>query len=361
MSADTLRAELARLRSDEAGLRKDLASQERIAADGRATANKEKQAAGRSKSSTTERSKLSNAERAEKKAASGDGKIADLSDKLAKVASRIATMERSLGTAEKSANRTRDMQDAARRRKEIAHARDLARLNQPPIQYTPVRPPDPEKLRVLYLTASPDATETERIDPDGTVVPEGVWLRVDREVRSVRQAIRGSKFRDLIEIQHMPAATPQDILDGLNDHRPHIVHFSGHGGSQALYLESDHPDADEGVDLAFGLLAQALAATSTPPRLIVSNACETLDGAEELLNAAPVVIAMSESILDDAASVFARQFYAAVASAQSVGAAIKQARVAMGMASLGQQDVPEHICRDNVDIDALVLVVPPPA
>ena len=278
---------------------------------------------------------------------------------MARLASRLATEGRSLANAEKSEQRTRDSQDAARRRREIAHARELARLSQPAIHYVPIRPPEPEKLRVLYLTANPDATEIERVEADGTYVREGVWLRVDREVRSVRQAIRGSRFRDRVEIHHMPAATSQDILEDINDHRPHIIHFSGHGGGQALYMESDNPDATEGVDLEFGLLAAALSATTTPPSLIVLNACETLDGAEELLNAAPVIIAMSENILDDAASVFAKQFYAAVASAQSVGAALKQSRVALEMASLDQEDVPEHICRDDVDIDNLVLVVPP--
>lgn len=359
MSSDSLRSDIARLKSDEARLRKDLASQEKIAADAKAAANRERQAATRSKSAASVRSALATAERADKKATAADKKVGEISGKLAALANRIAAKERSLGNAQKSEQRTRDTQDSARRRKEIAHARELARVSRPPIHYVPVRTPEPEKLRVLYLTANPDATETERVEADGAYVREGVWLRVDREVRSVRQAIRGSKFRDLIEIHHMPAATPEDILDGINDHRPHIVHFSGHGGDCAVYLESDDPNAMEGVDLEFGLLAAALAATTTPPSLIVLNACDTLDGAEELLNAAPVIIAMSEEILDDAASIFAKRFYAAIASAQSVGAALKQAQAAIAMASLDQERGPAHISRDDVDIDTLVLVVPP--
>ena len=359
MSTDTIRSEIARLKSTEASLKKALAAEQKTSSDARATANKKRQDAARSKSASSIKSAISSAEREEKKAVAADKKIGEISGKLANLSKQQATKEKSLASAEKSELRVRDSQDGARRRAEIAHARNIARRSQPTIHYVPVRAPEPAKLRVLYLTASPDAVETERIETDGTYVREGVWLRVDREVRSVKNAIRGSKYRDLIEIHYMPAATRKDILDGINDVRPHIVHFSGHGGGQSLYMDSDDPNKLEGTDLGFGLLAAALASTTTPPSLIVLNACETLEGAEVLLNAAPVVIGMSEAILDDAASVFAKQFYAAIASAQSVGAALAQARVALEMASLGQEHIPAHICRDDVDIDDLVLVTPP--
>lgn len=68
---------------------------------------------------------------------------------------------------------------------------------------------------------------------------------------------------------------------------------------------------------------------------------------------------MSNSIDDTAAVVFARSFYAAVASAQSVGSALEQAKVRMAAASLADADLPELRCRDGVDPDNLVLVLPP--
>lgn len=356
MSSDTLRSEIARLKSDQADLRKKLAKEEKTASDSRATTNKKRRDAERTKSPTSQKSALSAAERAESKAADADKKVGDVSKKLADIAKRLATKERALGNAEKSEQRTHDTQDRARRRKEVAHTREIARLSHPPIQYVPIREPQPEKLRVLYLTANPDAIESERIEADGSIVREGVWLRIDREVRSVQKTIRGSKYRDLVEVHHMPAATREDVLEGLNDYRPHIIHFSGHGGGQSLLMESDRDDALTGVALEFDLLGAALSATTTPPSLIVLNACETLDGAEVLLNAIPIIIAMSEEITDDAAIVFAKQFYAAIASAQSVGKALDQARVAMRMAELDEDRVPQHIARDDVDIDALILV-----
>ena len=68
---------------------------------------------------------------------------------------------------------------------------------------------------------------------------------------------------------------------------------------------------------------------------------------------------MSDTIADVSASVFARQFYAAIASAQTVGVALAQAKVAMEIAQLDDAELPEAIARDDVDIDDLVLVRPP--
>jgi CHAT domain-containing protein len=209
------------------------------------------------------------------------------------------------------------------------------------------------------LTSNPEAVERETIAPDGTVTREGTWLRTEAEVRGVQQALRGSKYRDLVEVTPRPAASAQDLLDAINDIRPHVVHFSGHGWSDGLVMDNGSVDTPKGQELDFELLAKLLAATTTPPTLLVLNACETLGGADLLLPAVPVVVAMSDTIADVAASVFASQFYAAIASAQTVGVALAQAKVAMEIAQLDDAELPEAIARDDVDIDDLVLVRPP--
>src|SRR5690606_3160381 len=115
------------------------------------------------------------------------------------------------------------------------------------------------------------------------------------------------------------AATFQDLLDGLNDVRPHIVHFSGHGGGQAINLDNGELAAPDADVVGFELLVDALGATDQPPQLLVLNACDTLAGTEVILPAVPVVIGMTDDVPDMAAILFAQQFYAAIASGQSVG------------------------------------------
>ncbi|MDP9630306.1 UNVERIFIED_ORG: CHAT domain-containing protein [Ensifer adhaerens] len=354
---DTLRSEIARLQKGEADLRKDIGKAEGSAASARAASSKKRGDALRTKSDATRRSHLRSAEAEDKKLVTAEKKVADLKAKLAKNTKDQTAKQKSLADAEKTAARAADRALSKRRQEEIKHAKEVSRLTRPTVRYVEVPAPKPEKLRVLYLTSNPEATETEYTTPDGVAVKESYWLRTETEVRQVKQALRGSKYRDLVELEHKPAATFQDLLDGINDHRPHIVHFSGHGGGKSVFLENGSVDAPESNELPFELLMEALAATDTPPTLLVLNACDTLDGAEMILPAVPVVVAMSEPIGDLAATVFATQFYAAIASAQSVGSALRQAKVKMRSVSLEDADLPQYVARDGQDIDTLILVV----
>lgn len=367
--SDTLRREIANLEDKKAGYAKVVAAQEKIAATTREAARKKREQASRSKNASTIRTALAAAEREEKKAAAAEAKAAKARKDMATVDKSIASKTTSLRTAEgserKAAQSAQRQSDARRRRDEISHARTVARASAPPqIRYVEVRPPRPEPLRVLYLTSNPDADETTVTNPDGSVVEHGTWLRVDQEVRQVRQGLRGSKYRDLVVVEHAPAATFSDLVDGLNDHRPHIVHFSGHADAFGVWMENEAGDGD-GHDVDFTLLARLLGATDEPPRLVVLNACESLEGAEGLLSTVPVVIGMSDSIDDTAAIVFARSFYAAVASAQSVVSALEQAKVQMVAASMLDPDAVDHStlptlrARDDVDPTTLILVTPP--
>ncbi|WP_128642534.1 CHAT domain-containing protein [Rhodococcus opacus] len=222
------------------------------------------------------------------------------------VAAKMASLRAAEASEKRSADSSEKQAETRRRREELGHARELGRLSSPSnaIRYVEIEPPEPEKLRVLYLTANPEATESFVTDPSGTVHQYGTWLRVDQEVRQVKQSLRGTKYRDLVQVDHAPAATVNDLMDGLNDHRPHIVHFSGHADSTGLFMEND-AGGEDGDDVGFTLLARVFGATDDPPRLVVLNACDSLAGAEDLLRTVPAVIGMSDSIDDTSAIVFA--------------------------------------------------------
>jgi len=367
--SDTLRREIAGLETKKAAFAKVIAAQEKVAATAREAARKKREQASRCRSATTVRTALATAEREEKKAAAAEDKIAKARKDIATVDKSIASKTTSLRTAEaserRSAESARRRDDTRRRRDEINHARAVAQASAPPAQvrYVEVTPPLPEQLRVLYLTANPDATETTVTSPDGSVVEQGAWLRVDQEVRQVKQGLRSSKYRDLVVVEHAPAATFNDLLDGLNDHRPHVVHFSGHADTLGVWMENEAGDT-AGHDVDFSLLARLLGATDEPPRLVVLNACESIEGADDLLQTVPLVIGMSDTIDDTAAIVFARSFYAALASAQSVATALEQAKVQMLAASMLDADqvdnsaLPTMRARDDVDPTTVVLVTP---
>jgi hypothetical protein len=300
------------------------------------------------------RSHQRTAETAERHAIAEDAKAARAAAKLGQLAKDLATAQSNLERAQresarreetkrKSAERATEQAAARQRQVEKTHAREIARLTKPEVRYVHevrhIPAPQPEILRVLYLTANSEMN-----------------LRTEAEVRGVQNAVRGALHRDLIDLHYRPAATPEDLLEGLNDFRPHVVHFSGHAGDAALLFDNGDVAKPDGRDVPYELLARALSATTTPPALLVLNGCDTLDEAQSLLTATGTVIATADSIGDLAAATFAAKFYAAIASGQSIAAAVNQGKVAVDFMGLGEGWKHEVLSRSDIDPEEQVLV-----
>ncbi len=346
MGSETYRSELVRLQKEEANLSRDLARHEGDAAKARAAANAKRKSASASKSASTIATNLRGAEGEDRKAVDAAKRAAAVRDRLAGNASRQRDKQRSLDGALKTERASSDRAADARMRKEKDHAREVSRLSRTTVRHVYVKPLEPERLRVLYLTASP---------PTGG----GAALRVDVELNSVLRAVRASKHRDLIDIRHRPAAAPQDLIDGINDLRPHVIHFSGHAGAPGLLFDNASVTDPGEAMVGYRQLAKLLRATDQPPTCIVLNACDIAGGALELLEAVPIVIAMNAPVEDASAVVFATQFYAAVAIAQSVGKAVDQAVATVEIALSVEMDIVTLRFRPEVDPSALRLIEPP--
>jgi hypothetical protein len=65
---------------------------------------------------------------------------------------------------------------------------------------------------------------------------------------------------------------------------------------------------------------------------------------------------MRTSIGDEAARVFAAQFYSSIGFGHSVAKAFEQARALLMMEGVGEEDAPELFTRAGVDPSSLVLV-----
>lgn len=197
-----------------------------------------------------------------------------------------------------------------------------------------------KKLKILYLTSSPDKRDQ---------------LRVDLEVRKVQDHIRGSIYRDSIEILVRPAADTDAIIEGLNDHRPQIIHFSGHGSNDGIELDDGRVAAASYRRLSYDLLARAIAATDSPPSVVVLNSCESSGARRHLLDVAPILVTMRTSISDLSATAFAPKFYAALASGQSVKSAFEQGKLAVAIVSLTEKDTPELHCTPSKNPSKVIL------
>ena len=112
------------------------------------------------------------------------------------------------------------------------------------------------KVKVLFLAANP-------IDTDR--------LRLDEEIREIGEKIRASEHRDIVELVYVWAVRADDMLQSLNEHKPHIVHFSGHGSQLGETVLIDNNGASKPVSTrAIRALFRTL---KDNVRVVVLNAC----------------------------------------------------------------------------------------
>lgn len=223
--------------------------------------------AARTSSDSMRKSYLRNAEYAEKAALNEADKVskhtstvAALTKKEAGLSKRLADAEKREAAVEERARKRREQEE--RRTRERERRQDMARAEefvsaveeQMEGQLAALRQPRPEPLRILYVTASP-----------------GGDLRVDEEIRRVKNAVRAATLRDLVTIEHLPAATTLDLFDALAGFCPHVVHFSGHAASDVLEFDTGADVRGPGHAVTAEGFARAIAAVDDPATLVVLN------------------------------------------------------------------------------------------
>lgn len=339
-AADTYVQDLARLREIETTLRKELNQHQADEARALEDALRQLMLANKSESQALRDSYGGAAQQARQKAIEAGRKATEVAQQIARNEKLQENTLSRLRSAERAGQLASLPETERLRREEAQHVRQLERLARiADVRYKPLRAPAAEKLRVLYLTSHPFLD-----------------LTTELEVRQVQQALQGAKYRDRVEVQLRPAATFPDLIAALNSVRPHIVHFSGHTSEVFRLDDGDIMPGGNSVD--FTSLVRALVATDRPPELLVLNACGPLKRAAPVLPAVPVVMGLADSMLDTAAIVFSQQFYAAIASGQSVGAAFRhgKAKVEAVLLEDDASELPDCLVREDVDLDTLVLV-----
>lgn len=311
--------------------------------------------ASKTASASTVKSYLRSADTAERAALVEGRKVAEQSKRLADFSAKEMALQRDFAAAEKrhaaADRRERERQAAAAKR---AHEQELraerartaaiirASEGRLTAAMDKIRPPQTERLRILYLTAAPRAD-----------------LRVDEEIRRVKAAVQAATHRDLIEVEHKPAATTGDLMDGLLRFGPHVVHFSGHANESALVFDTGSDGAGPGQRVTAESFAQALGSVDRPATLVVLNACKSEAQLTGLLSAVPIAIGMSDSISDRDAMAFAARFYSAIAEGQSVQGAYSASKAQMALDGLSDADLPVLVSEVGVSPREVQLVIPP--
>jgi CHAT domain len=198
----------------------------------------------------------------------------------------------------------------------------------------------PEEVAVLFIAASPEDQQP---------------LRLDKEVREIQQRVRMSDYREAVEFHWKPATQVADLLQALNEVRPHIVHFSGHGSQGALIFEDSDGQAKP---LSNSDLAQLLHISSDRIRLAVFNSCESVEQAALACDHIDAAIGMQEPVDDEAAKVFAGQFYNALGFGKSLQEAFDQAGLQVKLTLGGSSGEPQLHTASGIEASLVYLVKP---
>ncbi len=195
------------------------------------------------------------------------------------------------------------------------------------------------KVKILFLSANP--TSTSR-------------LGLDEEIRAITEKIRASEHRDLVEVVSYWAVRPDDLLQALNEHQPHVIHFSGHGSSAEEIILVDSQGLAQAVSKK--ALINLFKTFKGNIQVVLLNACYSQSQAEGIIEHVPCAIGMSNSIGDKAAISFAASFYRAIGFGRSVREAFEQGLAALMLEGIDEERTPKLLARNDVDAAKVLLI-----
>jgi CHAT domain len=364
MSVSLAESRVASCRRDLERHRQKQAAEEGKAARLEGEAGRYDAQAGRASTESSARSSLrwaaskrADAQRAREAAAKASKAVADAQKKLHEAEAALAKERaREEQKVREKARRTqtrlqREREVEGRRQRDRDRARDheVARLrgHTAELEARLAAIPgarSPEEIDVLFVAASPDVG--------------GPQLRLDREVREIQQRVRMSEHRNAVRFHWRLATQVTDLLQALNETRPHVVHFSGHGSQDALIFEDDDGRARP---LTNADLAQLLRISSDRIRLALFNSCDSAAQAALACNYIDASIGMNAPVEDEAAKVFAGQFYNTLGFGKSLQVAFDQAELQVNLAIGTTGGKPLLHTAQEVDASSVYLVKPPEA
>lgn len=350
MSIGSLRNRIAKLEKDKARLETQLSRERENARKKQTEITQITRSINKNTSASSLSSKQRQIESKQRQLSSYEKKAADLQRKLAAKTTDILRKLNEAERAEKQAQRRRDQDEKRRQDQQLIHSRKITselerqsqlhrKLSSSPIE---VRFADlPKKIVVLFIASNPE---------------DQTQLRLDEEIRAITQKIRESEYRESVELKSIWATRPNDLLQALNEHKPTIVHFSGHGSDQSALVLQD--DSGNTKLVSLGTIIEMFKVMASGIELVVFNACFSHAQAERVTQNVKAAVGMRYSVGDDAARVFAAQFYSSIGFGRSITEAFSQAKVALKLENIQEDQIPVLFVAEGVEDVELVLVQP---
>ena len=194
-------------------------------------------------------------------------------------------------------------------------------------------------IKVLFLAANPKDTDSPR--------------RLGEEVRAIKEKLELSNLRDQFSVEQEWAVRVADLQGHLLHHRPHIVHFSGHGSKAGKIVLEDEkgqsrPVSPVALKRTFGVLKDNI-------RCVVLNACYSGVQAKGIAESIDCVVGMNRAIGDESAIAFAGSFYQGLGYGRSIQEAFDLGCGQIDLEGLGDEGVPKLVAATGVDAKLVYL------
>lgn len=310
--------------------------------------NRAADSARRTKNPSTASSYLRDVQRYQEDVARTQKKISEIEDRIGREQERVNEALKNAARDEENEIRQRqreqerqDREHENRMRKITAKLGDHDTLHRHAFAAIEELSRLPEQIVVLFMASNP---------------LDHAQLRLDEEARAIGEMIRKSEHRDAVKLESCWAVRPLDVLQAINQYQPSVIHFSGHGSdSEEIVFQDERGKAKFVTKEA---IVQTMAAASGNIRLVFFNTCYSRNQAEAVVHHVPAAIGMKISIGDEAARIVAAQFYSAIGFGLPVRKAFDQARAALMLEGIAEEDTPELFISNKINPDELILVKP---
>lgn len=345
---DSYRNTLSTKHKDLSKLLNDKAKEQKKISDNTNKINKANEAIGRTKSTSTIQSKLGKINRFDKDLATNFKKLSDIETEIGKKNKEIQDAQTKVDKESASILKKRTVESEKIRKQQEQNLRNISSTlqhhnnlhNETRIQIEELKN-IPEKIVVLFLASNP-------IDQQ--------QLRLDEEARAISEMIRKSKHRDSVKFETCWAVQPIDLLQAINEFKPSIIHFSGHGSDNDEIIFQTNDGKTKIVSKE--AIVQTMMASSDGIRLVFFNTCYSKNQAEAVSKYVEATIGMNTSIGDEAARIFSSQFYSSIGFGLSVKKSFEQARALLMLENISEQETPELFINEGYNGEDLIIVSP---
>lgn len=345
---DTYRKNVAKMREEIAKLASDKSKENNKIAKARTKIDSANASIRKTKNSATIKSKLNEISKSEKDITAAEKKLADIEKKISKLEKEISAEQKKVEREEEKVHKQRMKEESNMQKKTQYQISELNRA----VQVHEERQREmqsqiedlqkiPKIITVLFLASNPTDTQS---------------LRLDAESRAIQEMIRKSDYRDTIRFETRWAVRTSDLLQAINEVNPDIIHFSGHGAPNGdLAFENVNGQCKLVTKEA---MAQTIMTLSDKVRLLFFNACFSVIQAEHIVEHVDAAIGMNTSIGDEAALVFASQFYSSIGFGKNLQIAFNQAKAALMLEGIPEDTTPKLFVRDDLQAENIILVQP---